>query len=199
MIVFGTLSVSRAQQCLLSVSLRPSNDKQADKACYDLRIRSNQDIYLGSQNYRIYYDASQMRYLRDQSYSLLEGRTNSALKTNQLVHNANAFGYGNLEYSQTLGFVNLSIPFESGDGGLIKLKADGWVSSARLCFELSADTAHPAIVWGRPELTAGYSSAFTEISVIVNGLPVAAIISDYEDLQSEIRDREKTVLTSNNQ
>jgi hypothetical protein len=119
--------------------------------------------------------------------------------TNQVVHNANAYGYGNLEYSATLGFVNISILGENSVELLSPMKSHEWKTSSEICFEMLENAKTGNVVWARPELTSGYSSAFTEISLTENNINISATITGYFDLQENLSQKEKKVLSSNNQ
>lgn len=200
-LLFFTLisTLGDAQDTKASILLAPTDSNEKKVQCFDIRIMINNDGYLGTQNYRLYYDASQMRYLRDRSNSKLTETGYSDLMTNQVVHNANAYGYGNLEYSATLGFINVSILGDNAVEKLSPMKSHSWKTSSEICFEMSENAKTGNIVWARPELTAGYSSAFTEVSLTENNLTFSAHISTYFDIQENLSQKEKSVLSSNNQ
>ncbi len=175
------------QDTQVDVRLYQSEMKSEDSGCYDIQVRLTepeyQQVALGSQNYRIYYDASVMRFLRERTRSHLNGHGYMDVRVLQAIHNSNAAGYGNLDFGESLGFINMSIS-DSGDPRILLSLNQVWLSCAEICFEKSATDSPGNIVFARKGLTDGYATAFTGISIFVDSAPVEGIISSYGDIHS---------------
>lgn len=168
---------------MIALRFKASDVLEEAKICINIQAKSTngQLINLGTQNYRFYYDASQLRFLRNKSKSVLPSDHYSDLKVVQAVHNSDASGYGNLEFSQTLGFVNMNI-HEMGDlSGLIQLPSEYWLTTTVVCFESQVRDPIINMVWGRSGLTEGYATAFTRIGSVTSEGMVNVVTIDYED------------------
>lgn len=160
-----------------------------DQTCFEIEVKKTQpfsDSYLGTQNYRFYYDASQLRFNRDHSKSLLGVSSYSDLSIKQDIFNSNAAGFGTLEFDDHLGFVNIAIVDSGQPDKLVSLDTEVWQSTARICFEhVSTGAAQANLIWARQGLTEGYATAFTEVEQVTENASLSSEII-YHDLQSEI-------------
>jgi len=159
---------SNSQANVVSLEPTPSSDRTQ---CYNITLTSNgpTDAYLATQNFRLYYDASVLRFDRLSAESLLPNSGYKDLKVMQAVHNSNASGFGGLEFGANLGYINLSINDRMDISNLLPILPNNSMELASICFEIVEPNSEPALVWARDPLTAGYSSAYTEISHYRNG------------------------------
>ena len=176
------------QNSQVDVRLHHLENETSDMDCFDVQVRlPDHEVVptiLGSQNYRIYYDASTLRFLRDHTVSHLNGHGYTDVRIIQAIHNSNAAGYGNLEFGESLGFINMSIS-DSGNPEVLLSLSQAWLSCAEICFENSASDNLGNIVFARQGLTDGYATAFTGISIFVDSKSEEATISNYGDIHSE--------------
>lgn len=154
--------------------------------CFDTQFKntSDQRIELAGQNYRLFYDALQLKYLDDRDVrSYLPASTYDEVDLNQALHNIDARGYGNLLFSQNLGFINYSIRLTEDHSKVVSLPAEsGWLSTSNICFQLNDNYGTVSLIWAREGLTDGYATAFTEVSVLDNDeLDKPAMIQIYQD------------------
>lgn len=161
---------------------------QQDLACYDITltapVASGAEVpsLLGSQNYRFYYDARQLRFRQDQSRSLLPSAMYSDLILIQDIHDSDARGFGSLDFDQHLSFINIAINDGGDPQNLVSLPSEAKIKSARVCFD-NANKGDHEIIWSRRGVTDGYATAFTEISYY-NGVKVKKAQLEYIDLES---------------
>lgn len=163
---------------------------QSNTLCFDTQYKniSQTAITLGGQNYRIYYDALQLKVSKETIKSLLSQWSYEAVDVNQTFHNIDARGYGDLSFSQNLAFINYSIRTADDLSHTVKLEPNsGWLSTSNVCFVIN-NSAHPLkLLWAREGLTDGYATAFTEISVIDNySIDKIAQIQVYQDYNKQI-------------
>ena len=152
--------------------------------CLEVQIKTDPDaISLAAQNYRFYYDASNFRFDRLRSHSLLPDNAYSPLTIKQDIFNSNAAGFGSLEFDAHLGFVNMQISDSGNLDKLVSLTTDEWVSTAQVCFE-NIESLNPTLtlIWAREGFTEGYATAFTEIAQIKNGKLIQSplILHDFQ-------------------
>ncbi len=172
--------------------------------CYLVQLKSadGQGWNLAGQNYRIYYDASMATYISGSGISLLpENQYSSVLFTADIQNvDASAFG-GDLDFANTLSFLNYSIDLMNLSNGGINLPASGeWVSTSKLCFDVSqAALDDPneciSLVWARMGKTDPYATAFVEVSQwLSTNSTTEAIANIYDDLDAS--DGPESCLTS---
>lgn len=131
----------------------------------DVQVSYDQagSLNLASQNYRFYYDSQLLTLKHDQSSDLLDSRYGS-LKWENMQSNIDASSVGDLEFDDNLGFANFSLALvDNVNGGISLSKETGWISVARLTFEVQEGADLYQIVWGRDDMTARYATAFVEI------------------------------------
>jgi hypothetical protein len=154
--------------------------------CLDVQIKTTASVFsLAAQNYRLYYDASNFRFDRIRSQSILPDNVYSPLTIKQDIFNSNATGFGSLEFDAHLGFVNMTISDSGNLDELVSLSTDEWVSTAQVCFE-NIENSNPALtlIWAREGFTEGYATAFTEIAQIKNGKLIQSQLI-FHDFQSD--------------
>jgi len=168
------------------VRLVPTNNGDNPKViCFDTQFKniSEKDVKLSGQNYRLYYDALQLKFLKPLLQSYLPENSYGNVDINQSLHNIDARGYGNLKFSQNLGFINYSIRSTEDTDKIIVLPSfSGWLSTTNICFQATDPLGPKNIIWARQGLTNGYATAFTELSVLddnENSYP--GIIQIYQD------------------
>jgi hypothetical protein len=154
------------------------------EVCYHIDITAiDHDVALSTQNYRLYYDASGLRFLRQQTKGELDPAKYGSPKIMQAIHDSDGSGFGNLDFGQHLGFINIIINHEEKDQTQLFKKGE-WQTTSSLCFAILGENRN--IVWARAPLTAGYASAFTSIAAIINDEVVEAEITDYNDISSKL-------------
>lgn len=140
-----------------------------DITCFDTQIKniSNNELNLADQNYRIFYDALQLKSIDQKIQCLLPKQTYAEVDLNQSLHNIDARGYGDLKFDQNLGFLNYSIRMNDDHGKITALSPhSSWISTTNICFKTTDPQGPINIVWARKGLTQGYATAYTEISSI---------------------------------
>ena len=174
-----------AQEGEIALRFNESSSELRTERCFDIEVKLNSDTpyYLGSQNFRFYYDASVMRFLRTRTSSYLTSNAYREVNVLQAVHNSNASGFGNLDFSENLGFVNIVLSDQGNLEGLTSLQPEQWTKCIRTCFEMQPEDTSFAVVWARDGLTNGYATAFTIISLADNNHSFSANIIEYQDLQ----------------
>ncbi|MEM6319091.1 MAG: hypothetical protein AAF960_15565 [Bacteroidota bacterium] len=122
---------------------------------------------LAGQNYRMYYDASNMDFV---SATSLLGDQYQALKLIQNAAHIDASDTnGTLAFEEDLGFLNFTIDLLNLTEASISVPNDGtWLSTAELFFTSSrlssSENAEACLVWARFEKTAAYATSFVDIS-----------------------------------
>ncbi|MFT4566497.1 MAG: hypothetical protein ACI9FN_001458 [Saprospiraceae bacterium] len=144
-----------------------STSSEQGSQCYTINLQSmlTGDVLLSSQNFRMYYDASVLRFDRLRTHSLLPSKGYQDIKVMQAVHNSNAQGFGGLEFGSNLGYINLSLNDKMDKAQLLPVGLNTKIGLASICFEIMDPSREPALVWARDALTSGYSSAYTKIAV----------------------------------
>ncbi len=160
-----------AAQNHYNIRLVPNGASPLGKVCYDVQLASADavDLNLAGQNYRIYYDATQLEYDANSSRILLskEKYTDLIIKDNR--QDIDASGAGPLAFDNHLSFLNVGNDLKDELNGGIILPASGeWVSTTNVCFNLVNNSAVSAsdhsIFWARPELTQSYATAYVEVA-----------------------------------
>ncbi|MEE9439775.1 MAG: hypothetical protein V3V14_12290 [Saprospiraceae bacterium] len=170
----------------VEIRLVPTNvNKSADVLCFDTQFKniSNIDIKLAGQNYRLFYDALQLKFVDNDLTSLLVSKTYDKIDLNQSLHNIDARGYGNLKFAQNLGFLNYSVRMTDNQEEIVTLPAfSPWLSTTNICFQATNSQGSLNIVWAREGLTGGYATAYTEISILdEDKVSSPALIQIYQD------------------
>jgi hypothetical protein len=100
----------------------------------------------------------------------------------EIVEGANV-GTGQLSFDQNLGFINFRIDLMDNENGGIEIsEQSGWVKLAVLKFDLLKISPNSRLVWGRPEVTNQYATAFVELTEWVAPYETSALnIMDYQD------------------
>ena len=182
LIFLPVLCSSQAKKVFFQASTAPEGSQ-----CYTIILNSRTtpgDELLSSQNFRLYYDASVLRFDRVRAKSLLPITGYTDLKVMQAVHNSNAQGFGGLEFAANLGYVNLSLNDRMDIASLLPIPNNTNMELASICFEVMDPSSEPALVWARDPLTSGYSSAYTEIAHYKNGVFSVLKNIDFQDIDA---------------
>jgi len=157
-------------QSKLEIRLVPTNSgNSAEILCFDTQFKniSEETIPLADQNYRLFYDSKRLELEDAKLKSFLPRSSYESLDINQTLHDIDARGYGDLKFSQNLGFINYSIKALDTDqtDNVITLPPNSpWMSTTNICFNTNDVLGPVNIVWARDGLTDGYATAYTEIS-----------------------------------
>lgn len=184
-IMLFCVCISTAQE-KFEIRLVPTNVSHAsDVLCFDTQFKniSDMDVEFAGQNYRLFYDALQLKFQKSAIKSHLPKETYGMIDLNQSLHNIDARGYGNLQFSQNLGFINYSLRTTDDLKKIITLPPhSGWLSTTNICFKATDPLGPMNLIWGRDGLTDGYATAFTEVAVLdENKIDKTAMIQVYQD------------------
>lgn len=171
-------------QLSVNTAIRPSKSSTPTEECYELLVQaSEQDVPLSTQSYRLYYDASGLRFLRQRTSTVLDAQSYTPPNVLQAIHNANATGFGTLDFDKNIGFINLVINHLEGKQPTT-IPSGQWQNTARICFEPIGEQKQ--IVWARSPVTNGYATAFTSIGAWIGQKTESLIILEYGDLRNGI-------------
>ena len=156
-------------QNLYNIRLSALNLELGNKVCYDIQLESatGQTWHLAGQNYRLFYDATLLKFDPSWSWSYLPTDSYTDLMLVQDVHNVEALVGGKLAYEDHLGFINFSVDLKNVTKGGIQLPGEGTPqNTVRICFELQQTnkSLSNGINWARADMTAAYATAFVEVS-----------------------------------
>lgn len=138
--------------------------------CYDVQLRSanGQEWGLAGQNYRLFYNSTQVEFSSGSS------QLGPAYQSFSLVQHASHINATNIEgdlpFADNLGFLNYAIDLNNIiSGGATLSPNDTWLITSQLCFNILTDeNNNPAnvfqAVWGQDGKTNPYANSFVEIS-----------------------------------
>ena len=179
LIVISLIMVHSAFAQKTDIRLNESKSEQG-VLCYDAELNyTGDEASLASQNYRIFYDASTLKFDEEHSHltTVSEDYTFNVVQQN---HGIDASGIGSLAFEKELGFINATVLFKDPRLAGQKLKeGQGWTSIVRFCFESSGEQSDKQVILARKELTASYGRAFVELSIVdqsdaITSLPIAS-------------------------
>ncbi len=151
----------------IDVRLNPSFFDASHKMLYvDIELKYNgQGIWvLADQNYRLYFDASNLKFVRDKYRPDLPYDLYSELQFVEIVDKADASSVGGLRFDNELGFLNFNVDLlDDQSGGLRITPKDGWVKVLTLKFKISKPENLNEIIWSTRGRTDKYATAFVEI------------------------------------
>lgn len=156
-----------------NVRLIENPSASIDEICYALQLASADgvDLNLAGQNYRMYYDASKLKYSIGQSSSLLPNQFYTKLVIKDNIVDIDASGVGPLSFNNHLSFLNIGNDLKDEAIGGIVLPASGdWINTANVCFRIiknenpTETTNDYGIYWARPELTQSYATAYLQVA-----------------------------------
>jgi|GEM_PF-3077112 len=180
---FLLFSVIQGVSQSASIELIKSGDAPYRGICYDIEVTlQSGEGRLSSQNYRLYYDASALKFDRRSALSALTTTTYNPLRVVQAMHNSNASGYGNLDFSGNIGYINMTITDDVSHPSVEDTPIGLPIKTASFCFERVAGSDGGDIVWARDPLTKGYASAFTELSLMDKTGTTEVVINEYIDV-----------------
>lgn len=136
------------------IDLRISHDQnKGDKSCYDISLKSSEkrQILLAGQNYRLFYDAKKLNFIEEDSYSLLDPRSYSALD----ILNTE---------TQGIGFLSLSTAGRRLTEKTIDLLGDDtWTKTMYVCFQRETENAFD-LTWAHDGKTGAFATAEVTMS-----------------------------------
>jgi len=156
-----------------------------EEQCYQVAVRSTDEVpwHLASQNYRLYYDASQLRFVSGKSLLGDNYQEFHLVQNISSVDGSNVDGC--LHFAKNLGFLNYAIDQLNVDkvGALIPTGQE-WLPTSQLCFSTTTSEYNaPTLIWGREDITTGYATSFVEISEwLSSGKVVSARGEKYVDI-----------------
>jgi len=134
----------------LKISL---NQNKGIQSCYDISLKSSNkhQILLAGQNYRIFYDAKKLNFIKEDSYSLLDPRSYSALD----VLNTE---------TQGIGFLSLSAAGRKLTDKTVYLEGDDiWTKTIHVCFERETENSFD-LTWAHDGKTGAFATAEVTMS-----------------------------------
>lgn len=148
------LFMSFALQAQKSVDLKITLAQNVGStSCYDLQLKTsdNKSVFLAGQNYRLFYDASKLNFLKEASFSHLDPRSYSALD----VLNTETRG---------IGFLSLSVAGRKLTDKTILLGDEGsWSKTLHVCFERETQAEYD-LTWAIDNKTGAYATAEVTMS-----------------------------------
>ena len=144
-------------------------------------------ISLAGQNYRFFYSSEVLELDAQATKSFLPTSSYSAVSVDNHKSGIQADKVNQLSFDNDLGFANLSIDLQDvKNGGLDITEEDGWVTVARLKFDVKEAGAGYDIVWGREGVSDLYATAFVEMGEWVASSKLDKVtVSYYGDLSTE--------------
>lgn len=134
--------------------------------CFSIEITNtgNEDVQLWGQNYRLYYNTSNVEFIEESLESNLSIAYYSEAVLKQHIYDVDASGFGVLPFESNLGFINFYIDDKTKVGGQIQLNKNKTLSIVEMCFD---NKLYPGdIVWASEESTATYATAFNEMTIL---------------------------------
>ncbi len=170
----------------VNIQLETIEQNNQKKVCYNIQLAAADgiDLNLAGQNYRLFFDASELSFTS--SVSLLPEGIYDNFIIRKKVSQVSAEGLGSLPFNQHLGFLNISIDLkEIEQGGRVLSRSGDWVSTCQICFDkLGSITSskEETIIWAREELTNKYASAYVEVAEwLEKNVTVPAKVAIYND------------------
>lgn len=169
-ILTSTFSYSQSTSPFYDMRLEQVSNSP-ESSCYEVQIRSSNDrsFNLAGQNYRLFYDASDVSFNASQSYSLLPTNDYTDMVVVQNIQNVNASSFSSLGFSSNLSFLNYFMDLNDVLNGGIDVASydEGWTPTSHICFDhnsASVENEGFDAVWGRPGKTETLATAFVEVS-----------------------------------
>ncbi len=162
----------------------------------ELKYNGRGEWVLADQNYRLYYDASSLQFIKGKYKPDLPHDLYSDLHFIEIVDRADASEVGNLAFDHHLGFLNFNVDLlDDNHGGLRVRPKDGWVRVLTLKFKVSRPEVINEIVWSTKGRTDGYATAFVEIMQWKSPNAIEpAIINRFVDAQFDFLPQEKMAI-----
>ena len=153
----------------------------------EVQYTLNGQLSLAGQNYRFFYSSETLELDADATTSFLSKENYSNISVDQHKSGVKADKVNQLSFDNDLGFANLSIDLHDlKNGGLVLNENDGWVTIARLKFDVKKADAAYDIVWGREGVSDLYATAFVEMGEWVSASKLDKLtVSYYGDLSSQ--------------
>lgn len=167
------LAFSAEAQVKGSVQLRKLNPGTSTEKilCFalELSLTDEQQVYLASQNYRLFYNAAELGFLPDQTGIKLPDE-NYDIRIVQNLSGIDASGVGKLKFENNLGFINATVVLMGSLNSALVMDQPGeWINVTDFCFEKLSENAEAHIIFARADKTSAYGRAYSEISVLGAG------------------------------
>lgn len=176
-----------------SYEIRLANEEKSmdnSMICYEVQIRSGteESWYLAGQNYRLYYDASKVRF---HAGEILLGTAYQSFKLVQDLNVDASDSAGDLPFEENLGFLNYSTDLlNAAQAGMLVPGGSEWLSTTKLCFDVIAPPMDNGFcqIWARKEVTEEYATSFTEISSWIGVNTTAPTVGKhYQDILEDCK------------
>jgi len=186
-VVLLAFQMNSFAQTHYKIRLDPIIQNNTNKSCYNVQLATADvsQLNLAGQNYRMYYDAANLKYANSQL--LLPEAEYANFEIKNLVGQGSTQGLGQLPFEEKVGLLSISVDLEDPKTIGTVLDAEGtWLSTCRVCFDKissNSDEELASIIWARPTLTAKYATAYVEVSEWVKeNSTIPAIPEQYEDM-----------------
>ena len=185
--LFVSMQVSASEIELRFAKADYNASKQELYVDVEVQYTERGQLALAGQNYRFFYSSEVLELDADATTSLLSQENYSDISVDNHKSGVKADKVNQLSFDNDLGFANLSIDLHNlKNGGLVLTDNDGWVTVARLKFDVKEEGAAYDIVWGREGVSDLYATAFVEMGEWVSASKLDKLtISYYGDLSSE--------------
>ncbi len=168
---------------------KASYDENKQELFVDVEVQYTQSgqLVLAGQNYRFFYSSEVLKLDAKATKSLLSEEAYGKVSVDNHKSGIKADQVNQLTFDNDLGFANFSIDLlDQSKGGKKITSADGWVTVARLKFDVKKEGAAYDLVWGRQDVTDLYATAFVEIGEWRSAKKLDKVaITYYGDLSSE--------------
>ena len=185
--LFVSMQVSASEIELRFAKADYNADKQELYVDVEVQYTNSGQLALAGQNYRFFYSSETLELDADATTSLLSQENYSDISVDNHKSGVKADKVNQLSFDNDLGFANLSIDLHNlKNGGIVLTDNDGWVTVARLKFDVKEEGAAYDIVWGREGVSDLYATAFVEMGEWVSASKLDKLsISYYGDLSSQ--------------
>ncbi len=185
--LFVSMQVSASEIELRFAKADYNADKQELYVDVEVQYTNSGQLALAGQNYRFFYSSEVLELDADATTSLLSQENYSDISVDNHKSGVKADKVNQLSFDNDLGFANLSIDLHNlKNGGIVLTDNDGWVTVARLKFDVKEEGAAYDIVWGREGVSDLYATAFVEMGEWVSASKLDKLsISYYGDLSSQ--------------
>ncbi len=146
---------------------KASYDENKQELFVDVEVQYTQNgqLVLAGQNYRFFYSSDVLELDAKSTKSLLSEESYGKVSIDNHKSGIKADKVNQLSFDDNLGFANFSIDLRDVEnGGKTITSVDGWVTIARLKFDVKEAGAAYDLVWGREDVTDLYATAFVELA-----------------------------------
>ena len=159
-------------------------DIPSNEVCYNVELKSSDEKNwnLAGQNYRLYYDASELAFKSGKSLLGSDYQSFTLVQNVQEVDASNAGGC--LGFDSNIGFLNYAIDLlNPSKAGLLLPSGESWLSTTQLCFNIKLEIPNTSktfdLVWARADLTNAYATSFVEVSQWLSANQTTSAVGQY--------------------